>query len=94
MTTINDIFNNETIKTSLRLLNDAGSKVEKTDKEYSQFDTQYYLFMVAVNRECDKAGISRHFNIAMPEDLDTKHKDVGDALANKPQNQHHKPKKK
>lgn len=92
--TINEIFNNETIKTSLRLLNEAGSKVEKTDKEYHQFDTQYYLFMVAVNRECRKNGLKDHFNIAMPEDLDKKHKDVGDALANKPQNQHNKPKKR
>lgn len=90
MTTINDIFNIPTVKECLRILSEHKYDLSK-DSEIMKRIQNEYNFYVAVNRECEKAGIARHFNVAMPEDMDNKHKNTGDALSNHPKpNKGHK----
>lgn len=87
---IADIFEIPSIKKAFELLNNSHHDIT-TDRGMTRRIAEEYDFYVAVNRECEKAGLARHFNVAMPEDLGKKHSDTGDALSNHPKpNKGHK----
>jgi len=79
---IESIFEVPAVIAAFERLRRLGGNTDKTGKEFIKYEDELYWFMVTVNNECIKAGMPKHFGIAMPEELDKKHSDVADALNN------------